>query len=230
LKSLWGMQCDFEFPFCGVGRAIKLCGDKELCAALGSRPFHCSAAHAATATPRRFSVASGATLWSFYNLRYVWWTIAFDKSSLFLDSSLALSLHSPHHVMYVRCKLYASSAIPKVGRQAEWWDKWQWKLDWRGIFVASWITSGSSEPGAHYTPTHHARISAGESINYHMVVFVAPGTWFSWIQERDILHGFLPALMRWRGLTAEPFNRFYFSFIAPASFFSRKRTFQREHF
>lgn len=139
MKSLWGMQCDFEFPFCGVGRAIKLCGDKELCAALGSRPFHCSAAHAATATPRRFSVASGATLWSFYNLRYVWRTIAFDKSSLFLDSSLALSLHSPHRVMYVRCKLYASTAIPKVGRQAEWWDKWQWKLDWRGIFVASWI-------------------------------------------------------------------------------------------
>jgi len=24
-----------------------------------------------------------------------------------------------------------------------------------------------------------------ESINYHMVVFVAPGTWFSWIQERE---------------------------------------------
>jgi len=50
------------------------------------------------------------------------------------------------------------------------------EIELTGNICSKLNTSGSSEPGAHYTPTHHARISAGESINYHMVVFVAPGT------------------------------------------------------
>jgi len=71
LKSLCVCKVILSFFF-PVWRVIKLCGDKELWAALGSRPFHCSAAHAATWTPRRFFVASGANCGVFQPPRRVY--------------------------------------------------------------------------------------------------------------------------------------------------------------